>query len=300
MNSEPRGIGIMRGAYGLEIPSTIAVLNESVRILRATSSLACRPMHYRALAAKAIESLGYTAPNGEIFRQVSEHVRQPADEGRHGLCYLGEREVGRGHGNVGLIFLREWVEFEQQRLFHNGEIETGDIDFETSVEASTSVALRLPHMYNTFGDSDAVRAKRASEGLIAEAHVSRFFRQSWPSLWRAASNQRRYDRPSSDDFRLRLKKKTLAVDVKRRNRDGGWAHLGNGNRADIYLLSDARGTEWVLVGWCTKKMMADRIDEHNALPLRNLYLRLNCEIDGVDYDVMRSVASRFPLRSSHR
>jgi hypothetical protein len=191
--------------------------------------------------------------------------------------------------------LRAWVEIEHLVLLNHEYASAStrfSLDSVACTRAGQELALIFPNLYNRFGDSDSRRAFRAAKGLLIQENVSDWFRRTWgDKIWRPSSSAGRYDGPAVDDFNLLYEGRLRSVDVKGVNGDGTVRNFNGSSAAHIYVFAEVDGPYCQLLGWCQRHEYGTFEDPRQSRAMSQLFVRLNCAADGVDYYAMRRCVS---------
>jgi hypothetical protein len=268
------------------------------------------PMHYADLTELALTDAGISARTVDFKRQ-KEDVREKILQARqNGMFYVGSP--------LCMGAKVRWFRLDQRHLLVSPD-ETVRIpgDIALAVDASVEAQLRSPLMIPKTprmkaACEDFVRNPRAAlrdkpttsalqrlftartRGLVSEAHVSKWFREQWPSLWVEKSNVDDYERPCSDDFRLMIGGRLRSVDVMGPNKDDEYANPGGGKRPATYHVlcrMGCGGVVWERVVRGEDFASSDSaIPEFVGLTAVQMTVYLNCVANGIDYGLLRRKA----------
>lgn len=282
---------------GIMIPNTIDMNREASAALRRLPPEACAPVPFEALAALAWEALGYEPPDKNHATQSAEHVRQSAEFGYYGMACILKAAAGDKHPHLWRVFLQSWLPSSTVDLFASETPIKIPIDYESVVSAGTETAMRLKHMRKDRDwSSEDRRVASAVGGFVVEKCVAKWFKDRWGKLYVGPSNEGEWEVPAADDFSLTIGKSLKRFDVtKPVGYQGTFYRLKNGKRpADFHLLADAVDQHVLLYGWCSAKEFGRGLDVSQAQPMSRLCFQLNCERNGVDYDLVLASGKATP------
>lgn len=267
--------------------TSIVSLTDLRRACRAVLRQTLTPMRYTDLTRHALALLEITTPlNGAQLRSIREDVREKILLQGAGFGYTG--------APLCLGYLEEW--FPPQRLLFNAEEPIHvPASIQQYIRSAAESVLRFPYVKNKGGTLET-RAQRLAGGLLLQTAVSDYFRRRFPTLWRAASNARQYQRYAADDFRLWLPvhRQLVLVDVAGPHRDGLFGTTMAGKpTADLHILACAEEYTIAIQGFVSgREFSAGRFPPQCSLPISWLLVFLNCEAQGINYHALRQAANR--------
>lgn len=247
-----------------------------------------RPWQYAELTDAALLRLSVVVTGRQLAR-VREDVREKMLEaGRFGSVYFGNP--------LCLAALEHWFP-SKQKLLCNPVTEILRIPGCAACceEAIEEALLRSPHMLTkTRAPLEKVMRGRA-RGIVVEAHVKQWFRETFPDFFEEPKNYRQYTQWSNHDFRLELPGHSWEVDVmnpRGSETDEYWAPAGK-QTADLHIMARRDGSAVVIEGFQPGDKLKENFGIGETLPLSWLVVRLNCAVVGIDYwSLKRAVNGR--------
>lgn len=253
---------------------------------------ALRPMHYRQLTLAALDQLGWEA-EAEVVRRSAEDLREKvAEAGRLGLFYTGRPAC--------LVAPRWWF-CRDQFLLNVGQPLLIPVSLEAALDACTELLMRKDYLITSTDRGSYVRWRAAARGQLIEKHISLWFKQRWPSLWLPAANAGLWDRWCDHDFKLHLGGKLYTVDVLGPRWDDFYGfprHKDKPVTASVFLTGRWDEPSEILLEGCLAQ--GDREKEEfragfvadQLSPIQPLLVRCNCEVNAIDWQQLRALASR--------
>lgn len=240
-------------------------------------------MHYAELTRLALVNL--TAGPDDLFRAKEDVREKMLLAGRYGTAYTGQPEC------FGIV--RDWFPSPQTPLLNLDARTIRIAGSASSAEmAAFEAVMRARHMIQKHPNADPEKRFRGlARGMAIEHHVSPWFRDKWPGLYRDAENKGVWHEWCSHDFRLDLPsiRRMVEVDVMGPLGDGDFGVPNGKQRVDIHVMASIDGDDVILHGFRPGPQLSDRFAAENTMPPQMLIVWLNCESIGIDY---REIAAR--------
>lgn len=252
--------------------------DEFFEICGETLDTALYPLHYKETTLRGLRLIGKSLAGVELKR-LSEDLREKMlvrdSDGKYSRYFY----VGKPYymGAIKHWFVRELFQCEPI-LIPPPENDVGFL-IDTIYEA-----LMRDMIKKNPAASDEARYEAKAHGLAIEHVTSRWFQDSFPTLYLPPDNLRQYKMYCDHDFKLKLPGKILKVDV--------YSKWKEKKPTDIHLYctltEDRQAIEWrsVLTG---NQYQVNTIPELGKSPLK-MVVWLNCIAGGLDYEVFRRAA----------
>jgi hypothetical protein len=244
------------------------------------------PIHYAELANLVIKEQGEY--NGYDLSKIKEDIREK-------ILIAGLDDSGYTGKPYFLAYKKRWVK-RSQAVFNFSEPITVPITVSGSTAGACETIFRFKYMlykptmeYITIDKADSnvitFRVKRS----IIEKNVSDYFRNRWPNLWLPPSNEKLYERPAPDDFRIKISDSCIYLfDVCTANKDGRIGNVHMKNEAHIHVVANDENDGINIIGFTTGKLFKEKqwvIEE--LYPIHQLVFWLNCISNKYPYNIFK-------------
>ncbi len=246
-----------------------------------------RPIHYADLTRMAINRVGR---NGVDFTKVKEDVREKIlMAGLDGCGYIGAPYC--------YAFKKKWIKGDQAVLNFEEPIPV-PVTVSSSTAGACETIYRFKHMihkptgtYIPIDEAEPGVVKFRIERAIVEQNVSDYFKQNWPKLWMPPSNDKKYKKPASDDFRIRVKNYIYNFDVFTPGRNGKGGLVKWKRPAHIHVMAEYDDDGVNIRGFTTGQLFSShQWSPEEIYPFHQLVFWLNCMQDDMPYDKIRDAA----------
>jgi hypothetical protein len=272
-----RDVRFVQSKPGCEVPDRTSLWSGAVHALERLSPFDTRAIRTGDLLKLALSELKISTESALASARSKEDLRKAAEESLGGMVYVGRPDC--------VVALRRWFDTQQVDAFSADEFV--DVPFNGRIieRAAIEAMRRSPHTLNKYDRPNHEEIMMA--GYIVEFAVGHAIAERWPTVYLPPTNDGSYTDPAGDDFRL-LAERMYLVDVSRmRRREGTYGGVKWKLPADLHILAERVGTSGVvrIFGYCThEQFVKGGVTPQYALPFRALALKLNCEVDGVNYN----------------
>lgn len=242
------------------------------------------PLHYGDLTHKALQSFNIDMQTINLNRQKEDVRERLLLAKRMGTFYTGQY--------LFLGALKKWFYEENYSLFasDNDYIAIGNMPITVAIDGAFEIVMRSDYMIDKFSRSPEKRYYAMSKGLMIEAAVKHFFRQTYPSMYAEPENAGNYKQPCEHDFRLHISgRRYIHIDVCGTNYKNEFRCPPQKKPTDFHLLCEIDEERLFLVSVAKGEDFRNDILSNELLFINQtikpiqFICWLNCLKHGIDY-----------------
>jgi hypothetical protein len=246
------------------------------------------PIPYKELADLVIKEQGEY--NGYDLRKIKEDIREK-------ILIAGLDDTGYTGKPYFLAYKKRWVK-RNQAVFNFNEPIKVPMTVSSSTAGACETVFRFKHMLykptmEKLTIDEAIdkapnvinfRIKRS----IIENNVSDYFKNRWPNLWIPPSNEKIYELPAPDDFRMRIRgdDHIYLFDVCTPDKHNLIGKVNMKKEAHIHVVANDENDGINIIGFTTGKLFKEKqwvIEE--LYPIHQLIFWLNCVSKNYPYNI---------------